>query len=163
MSSNARWVAFVDDLDSVRIWDVQAARLRECSGPRMLFGWHALAFRSERELVYVARSGNAVVWDVIDDRLVRMIGRPGEFESCHIAVSRDGRRLAAEATPSSVAIVDLEGGELLYTFREERCPISSLALSPDTHRLAVGLADGGLVVWDLHQVDQQVAKHGLKP
>ncbi len=162
MSPDARWVAFNNE-DSVAIWDVQTARLRACSGPKMLLQWHALTFRSDRELVYIAGSGAAVVWDVVADRLVKMIGQPGEFQSFHIAVSRDGRRLAAEATPTAVAIADLERGEVLYTFRQERSPIWSLALSPDAHRLAVGLSDGGLVVWDLHQVDQQLAKNGLKP
>ena len=97
------------------------------------------------------------------DRVVKTIGQPGEFQSYHIAVSRDGRRLAAEATPSSVAIVDLERGEVLYTLREERSPIWSLAMSADAHRLAVGLSDGGMVVWDLHQMDQELVKHGLTP
>ncbi len=162
MSPDGRWLAF-NDAHSVGIWDVQAARSRACSGPELLFYWQALAFRSDRELVYVAQSGAAVVWDVVANRLVKTIGQPGAFQSYHVAVSGDGRTLAAEATPSSVAIADLERGEILYTLRAERSPIWSLALSPDAHRLALGLSDGGLVVWDLHQLNHELVKHGLTP
>ncbi len=86
---------------------------------------------------------------------------PGTFEGFHIAVSPDGRWLAAEATPSSVAIVDLERGEIVFTFREERSPIWSLAWSPDARRLAVGLSDGGLVVWDFERVRALLAESGI--
>ena len=41
------------------------------------------------------------------------------------------------------------GGEIAWTFREERGPVWSLAFSPDGRRLAVGLSDGGLAVWNL--------------
>ena len=63
-------------------------------------------------------------------------------------MSPDGRWLAAEATPSSVAVVDLERGSIAFTFREERSPVWSLARSRDARRLAVDLSDGGLVAWD---------------
>jgi WD40 repeat protein len=100
-------------------------------------------------------------WDVVADRRVRAIGRPGTFEAKYISVSPDGRRLAACRTPSSVAVVDLEQGEIAFTFREETSPVWSLAWSPDARRLAIGLSDGGLCVWDLHEVQSQLDKLGL--
>jgi WD40 repeat protein len=140
---------------------MDTSRGRPFSGPELLIGWHALAFRSDRELVYVTKDGTAVVWDVVADRRVRSIGRPGTFESNFIAVSPGGRWLAAEATPSSVAVADLERGEVAFAFREERSPIWSLAWSRDARRLAVGLSDGGLVVWDLDEVRTRLAAIGL--
>jgi hypothetical protein len=85
---------------------------------------------------------------VVADRRIRAIGGPGTFESLPVAVSPDGRWLAAEATPSSVAVVDLERGSIAFTFREERSPVWSLARSRDARRLAVDLSDGGLVAWN---------------
>ncbi len=152
LSPDGTRAAYVDSDYGIKLWDVAQDRELPFSGPRLLFGWHSLAFCSPRELVYITSDRVAVVWDVIADRLIRTIGQPGTFEGFHIAVSPDGRWLAAEATPSSVAIVDLDLGEVVFTFREEKSPIWSLAWSPDARRLAVGLSDGGLVLWDLEQV-----------
>jgi eukaryotic-like serine/threonine-protein kinase len=145
----------------VKVWDMARAHGLEFSGPRLLLGWHGLAFRPRGDLVYISSDGVAIVWDVRANRLTRTIGRPETFQGFHIAVSRDGRWLAAEATPSSVAIVDLELGEVVFTFREERSPIWSLAWAHDARRLAVGLSDGGLVVWDLERVRALLAASGI--
>jgi hypothetical protein len=91
--------------------------------------------------------------------------------SVHLFDRSSGREKARSQGPSWVMALtfDMAGRRLIAghadgTIRvEERSPIWSLAWSPDARRLAVGLSDGGLVVWDLHQVEEQLAKHGLKP
>ena len=65
------------------------------------------------------------------------------------------------STPSSVGIVDLESGEFLFSFRSETSPIWSLAWSSDGLKLALGLSDGGLVVWDLNRVNELLDPAGL--
>jgi serine/threonine protein kinase/WD40 repeat protein len=152
MSPDCRLAAYIHNERLVRIQDLATLQSVPFSGPQTLYGWHSLAFRSPNELVYISADRVAVVWDVRANQLARTIGQRGVFDGFHIAVSRDGRWLAAEATPSSVAVVDLERGEVVYTFREERSPIWSLAWSPDSRRLAVGLSDGGVVLWDLERV-----------
>jgi len=82
---------------------------------------------------------------------VKTIGAPGTFGPC-IAVSADARWAAAARTAERVALVDLERGEITWNFRGERSPVWSLAFSPDGRRLAVGLSDGGLAVWNLDRV-----------
>jgi len=161
LSHDSELVAYIDSDVNVKVWDVATARGLAFSGPQALRGWHSLAFRSSQDLVYISSDGVAVVWDVTANRLVRTIGQPGAFEGFHIAVSPDGRWLAAEATPSSVAVVDLDRGEVIFTFRDERSPIWSLAWSPDARRLAVGLSDGGLVIWDLERVRALLAESGI--
>ena len=160
-SPDCRLAAFIDAEVNVRVWDLLTARGLAFNGPRALFGWHSLAFRSPRELVYIASDGVAVVWDVTENRLIRTIGRPGTFEGFHIAVSPDGRWLAAETTPTSAAVVDLDRGEIVLAFRDERSPIWSLAWSPDARRLSVGLSDGGLVLWDLERVRTVLLESGI--
>jgi serine/threonine protein kinase/WD40 repeat protein len=161
LSPDASLVAHVEGGTAIRVRDLAKDRPLPYSGPSLMFGWHALAFRSDRELVFIAGDGTAVVWDVVANRLVRTIGAPGQFEAYHSAVSGDGRWLAAQDTPTAVAVVDLQRGEIAFTFREERSPIWSLAWSPDARRLAVGLSDGGLVVWDLERVRTQLKAIGL--
>lgn len=145
----------------MKVWDFARKQELAFSGPELRLGWHGLAFRSPTELVYISRDGVAMIWDVVADRQVRTIGRAGTFEGFHVAASPDGRWLAAEATPASAAVVDLERGEVTFLFREERCPIWSLAWSPDARRLALGLSDGGLIVWDLDLVRTRLVEVGL--
>ena len=52
-------------------------------------------------------------------------------------------------------------GSVAFTFREERSSIWSLAWGRDARRLAVGLSDGGLVVWDLDEVRTRLTTIGL--
>jgi WD40 repeat protein len=161
LSPDGTLAAFAEYGNRVRVWDIAARRDRPVSSAELRNGWHALAFRSPGELVFIARDGVATVWDIAANRPARTIGRAGAFEGFHIAVSPDGRWLAAEPTPSSVAIVDLERGAVVLNFREERSPIWSFAWSPDARRLAVGLSDGGIVIWDLARVRLRLAEVGL--
>jgi WD40 repeat protein len=50
---------------------------------------------------------------------------------------------------------------LVFGLREERSPVWSHAWSPDERRLALGLADGGLCVWDLQVVLSRLDELGL--
>jgi WD40 repeat protein/tRNA A-37 threonylcarbamoyl transferase component Bud32 len=152
LSRDGRFAAFVELAQRIRIVDVQTGRAVPFSGPDLLYGFGSLAFRPGNELVFVAASGALEVWDVPGNRRVETIGAPGTFRSFHVAVSADGRWAAAERTPERVALVDLEQGEITWNFRGERSPVWSLAFSPDGRRLAVGLSDGGLAVWNLDRV-----------
>ncbi|HVS38820.1 MAG TPA: protein kinase [Gemmataceae bacterium] len=152
LSRDGRYAAFVESDHRIRILEVQTGRAVPYSGPGLLFGWHGLAFRSANELVFVAADSTLEVWDVPGDRHVKTIGASGAFRGGAIAVSADGRWAAAERTSERVALIDLEQGEIAWTFREERGSVWSLAFSPDGRRLAVGLSDGGLAVWKLDRV-----------
>ena len=75
--------------------------------------------------------------------------------------SSDLHWFAGESTPASVALWDLRQGELAFSLREERSPVWSHAWSPDERRLAIGLSDGGLCIWDLHEVQSRLDELGL--
>jgi WD40 repeat protein len=65
------------------------------------------------------------------------------------------RRWVATCSPASeVLLCDLQDGGETLTLPGEGCDIWGLAWSPDGSHLAVGLSDGGLMVWDLRQVRQ---------
>jgi WD40 repeat protein len=162
LSPDGRFAAYIVNNRQIRVWDLSRGRDVPFAGPTAMMGWHGLAFRSARELVYIGASGMAETWDVASGRKVRSVGAAGTFQSFHIAVSPDGRWLAAEATPWSVAVADLERGEVAFTFRAERSPVWSLGWSPDARRLAVGLSDGGLAIWDLREVRRLLAEQRLE-
>jgi WD40 repeat protein len=55
----------------------------------------------------------------------------------------------------------METREEILALTPEESDIWGLAWSPNGTRLAVGLSDGGLAVWDLDQVRSRLAEFGL--
>ena len=48
-------------------------------------------------------------------------------------------------------------GSQVFSFPQESGPIWSVALSPDGERVAIGLADGGLVIWNVPRIQANSA------
>ena len=57
--------------------------------------------------------------------------------------------------------VEFQTGSQVFSLPQESGPIWSLAWSPDGERLAVGLADGGLAIWNVRRIQAQLAQIGL--
>ena len=62
----------------------------------------------------------------------------------------------------AVDLWDPATGKLLYTLPEEPGSIWWLAWSPDSQRLAVTRANGDIAVWNLKEVEAQLAQLGLQ-
>ncbi|MCH7726155.1 MAG: hypothetical protein IH991_06710, partial [Planctomycetes bacterium] len=69
--------------------------------------------------------------------------------------------LAADATAEALTIIDISAKRTLFTLSSERSPIKSVAWSPDGKRVALGLSDGGVVIWNLESVREQLTDIGL--
>jgi WD40 repeat protein len=163
ISPDSELAAFVQDKKTVSVYDLEKKRVTPLSQARLLLGWHNLAFRPHsRQLAFISDQGTCDVWDLSRVALAFRLGEAGTFESFHMAISPGGRWLVAEPTPPVAAVWDLRRRALAFTLREERGPIWSFAWSPDDRRLAVGLADGGLVVWDLNELRARLAEAGLE-
>jgi WD40 repeat protein len=52
-------------------------------------------------------------------------------------------------------------GSQVFSLPQESGPIWSLAWSPDGERLAVGLSDGGLEIWNVARIQAELAGIGL--
>ena len=68
-------------------------------------------------------------------------------------------------TPSGLGVElrDTLTGALIYALPEQAGTVWWLAWSPDSTRLAVTRANGEIAVWNLKDVDAQLAQLGLKP
>src|SRR5262249_15283665 len=77
----------------------------------------------------------------------------------HPALDRGGRWVATPSPSWEVVLHDVRAD---LTRPTEGSEIWSLAWAPDGTRLAVGLSDGGLAVWDLEQVRVRLAEFGLE-
>ncbi len=165
VSPDNRWAAFVFHEDSVRLWDLKNRRPVNTmpQRPLLLHGTHNLAFLPDsKHLIFVGKNGKPQVWNIQTGTCAYEIAYTRPFQSFHNAVSRDGRWFAGDATAESLTIIDLMSRRELFTLDGERYPIKSIAWSPDGQRLALGLANGDLVIWELASVQQQLTEIGLE-
>jgi WD40 repeat protein len=126
-------------------------------------GWHGLAFYPDgQRLAFVSNTGAAEIWDVASDKRLFQLGDKNRFHAPHIALNKDGTRFAGLLQSDVVSIWNTSDRKMLYSFRPEQSEVWSLAWSPEGDRLAVGLSDGGLVVWDLPAIETELARIGLK-
>jgi WD40 repeat protein len=81
-----------------------------------------------------------------------------------LCLSPDGSRLAISSeSERGVDIWDLKTGTRLYSLPDESGTVYWLAWSQDSGRVAVARDNGKIAVWDLHTVDQILARLGLNP
>lgn len=95
------------------------------------------------------------LWDAESRRLVRdydlqaSLLLPARLDLLRIALSPDGSLLAlTDPAVSSVAVVDVESGEVLHSLGEQAGPVARVAFSPDGTLLATASLDGGVRVHD---------------
>jgi WD40 repeat protein len=162
VSPDQRWIAWVRDGKDIALWDIQDSQARELNTPAMNQGWHGLAFYPDGRLTFVSHTLAVEIWDVEGKRPSSQLGAADQFHAPHIALSKDGSRFAGLLQPDVVSVWSTSDRKMLYSFRPEQSDIWSLAWSHDGNRLAVGLADGGLVVWDLPTIQTELARIGLE-
>jgi serine/threonine protein kinase/WD40 repeat protein/tetratricopeptide (TPR) repeat protein len=78
-----------------------------------------------------------------------------------VAVSADGRWAAVGGAGQGVTVAELASGREVLALPPEGADVWGLAWAPDGARLAVGLSDGGVAVWDLEQVRARLAEFGF--
>jgi serine/threonine protein kinase/WD40 repeat protein len=106
-------------------------------------------------LTYLTPKGTLGLWD-----WRRNVDRQTTARNVfQLAVS--GGRAATSNAAHALVVVDLETAREVVTLPPESSDVWGLAWSPDGTRVAVGLADGGLAVWDLEQVRAALAEFGI--
>jgi WD40 repeat protein len=158
-SPDSRLLAWADDWNNVRIWDVEAEKSLPIQA-KMHYGWHGFAF-VEGGLAFVAPDLSVEVWDIRRGVKQFNLGGPGEFQAPHIAASPKGDYLVGLRKSDSVALWDVRQRKRLFVFRPERNEVWSLAFDPTGSLLAVGLSDGGIAVWDMKVINQALQQLDL--
>ena len=122
-------------------------------GRRCEHGWHNLAFYPDSDhLTFSTARGMLEIWDTRTARRVSSFAGKG----VQIAASPDGRwlmdaKLTLWSSQTGTRVFSLPQGGLT----------GAVALSPDGEHLAVGQADGGLVIWSVPKIQAQLARIGL--
>jgi WD40 repeat protein/tRNA A-37 threonylcarbamoyl transferase component Bud32 len=163
LSANANWMVWVEDDATLQAWDIANNRLHPLHAPAMRQGWHGLAFLPDGEsIIYVNKLGVVEVWNVKQDCHTGSLGSSGTFSAPQIALSPDGKWLAAIIEQNTVSIWHIPTKEHVYSIRPEPSTVWSLAWDSTGEQLAVGQSDGGLAVWNLSKIEEKLAQYGLQ-
>jgi WD40 repeat protein len=109
-----------------------------------------------RRLTYVTADRRLGVWDWHAAK-VMAIG-PKAYQ---LALDPAGRWAATSSDTQGVLVFDVAAVREMLTLPPEGPDVWAVAWSPDATRLAVGLSDGGVAIWDLEQVRASLAEFGL--
>jgi WD40 repeat protein len=120
-------------------------------------------------LAYVTKDREVTLLEPSTGRVIRNFPTrtPGEVTQStvkNMRVSPDESRLAmASVSGLSVELWNPATGKLMYSLPEELGTIWWLAWSPDSQKLAVSRANGEIAIWNLKEVEAQLAQLGLQP
>jgi WD40 repeat protein len=112
---------------------------------------------SGRLLTFVTPGGTLGRWDW--EHNASMPAPP--LPAFQWALSPGGRWAATPGPDNGVVVYDLDAGARVLALPPEESDVWSVAWSPDGQRLALGLSDGGITVWDLGQVCDRLADFGI--
>jgi serine/threonine protein kinase/WD40 repeat protein len=110
-----------------------------------------------RRLTFVDRMGNLGMLDWPVARASLSDGPP-VFQ---VALDGSGRWVATASAAHELRIYDASAGREILALPAEGAAVWALAWSPDATRIAVGLSDGSLAIWDLEQIRARLAEFGI--
>jgi hypothetical protein len=148
----------IDVAGHLGLWEA-APRLREFTtghgGPVT-----GVAFRPDGSTLVSAGSGPSLaVWDWTTARRVRSFASLSPA-TC-LAVSADGRRAVTGHEDATVAVWNLESGDLLRVLKGHPEKLRGVALSPDGTKALSGDAGRTVLVWDL-EAGRELRRWGEK-
>jgi WD40 repeat protein/serine/threonine protein kinase len=168
-SSDSQLLAWVDGSYTVQLWDLMSSRERSFPPVRVATTVLGIAFHPHRkQLIFVAATGVPEAWDTATGQRAYSFaeeqskgrGGIGAGLAGTLALSSDGAWLAT-SNSRSVTIWDTVNRTCLLKLPEEQDVVKCLAWSTDRKLLAVGCADGGLVIWNLVEIKAQLDEIGL--
>jgi WD40 repeat protein len=156
---NSRYVAEARS-GGVRLWDVHDRK--SITVPLNLHKrWGGIAFHPDNHLLGLTTADLIEAWNCDTAQVDYKLAGLGTYKGTHIEVSPDGKHLATNAPSNALLLFDLAHPEYLFEVGQESPAIWDLDWSPDGHRVALGLSDGGVVMWDLGAVRKQLEELGL--
>jgi serine/threonine protein kinase/WD40 repeat protein/Flp pilus assembly protein TadD len=157
ISPDSKLLAWADHEFWLCLWDLANRREIRFLGPPLEYGWRNVAFSPDGDHVTFCTGEKMIeTWDTRRAGRVWTLGHGIGL----VTASPNGRWLAARTEPSTVTLWNSQTRSRVFTLPPES-QLWSFALSPDGERLAVGLGDGGLAIWNVPKVQEQLAKIGL--
>jgi WD40 repeat protein/serine/threonine protein kinase len=162
-SPDGRHLATASNDWTVKVWEWDASRLRQCQEPTRTLpvralGWrNRVAFSPDNRCLATGGTEHAVqIWDIAkaEQEPKTLRGHTGDVFA--VAFSPDGRWLASAGEDTTVRLWDATSGEPQHKLRGHTGWVNSLAFSHDSQRLVSGSRDHTVKVWDLNR---QEGKH----
>jgi eukaryotic-like serine/threonine-protein kinase len=152
-------LVFLDEEGRLYAYDLARAVGPRPLGPKARVQLRSLHFDSAgTRLTFVHPDGTLGTWDWRNGEAARTARRP----ALHLALSAGGRWAATPGASGAVFVHDLDEHTDLLRLPPEGGDVWGLAWSGDGRRLALGLSDGGLAVWDLGEVRARLAEFGIE-
>jgi WD40 repeat protein len=156
-------VAGIGRDDTIKIWDPVTGQLvRSLTGRNS--GQSIGLSRDGTRLVSDSSSSTLSVWNVAQSEAQRTITVPREsrFVPDRVALSSDGKLIAAGGRDNAIKLWDAGTGRELFTLTGHRKSIRELAFSPDNKLLASGSQDADIKIWSVAtgQEVQTLTAHG---
>jgi len=109
-----------------------------------------------------SRVGEVLLWNVVDQKLVRRIADPHSDTVQALAFSRDGQTLVTAGADKFVKTFDVATGELQQTFEGHTDQVLGVSMKADGTLIASASADLGVKIWDRTSGEQRrtITGHG---
>lgn len=141
---------------TIRIWEpADASTMRIFPGMPGFPSLPSIAMSEDNQYLVAALSGldpavagRVRIWDVASGIEVRSLTGPTQAVTV-VALSRDGRFLAAGSRDRSIFVWNMADGTVAHTLTGHDGAITSLAFSPDGTLLASGSEDKTVQVWKM--------------
>jgi WD40 repeat protein/tRNA A-37 threonylcarbamoyl transferase component Bud32 len=150
---DSKQLASIDLAGAVWLWDLERGGAGELLCPpeqgKVEWAWtRGLVWCPDGRHVLVDGRDKIQLWDLVGRRVVRTFSGPG-YDCTSLAVSRDGRQMAAAGYDKPIHLWDLAGGRLLHTLAGHASGGGAVAFGPDGRVLATGTYRGDTVrLWD---------------
>lgn len=152
----------------VLLWDLVAGKLARRIGAGQLNGRiGAVAFLDKGKQLAVGegepgKPGAVKVFDAAAGKLLASLAQPTEAVQC-LAVSPDGKYLAAGGAYTDVHVWTTKDRKLATTIKGHEGPVTDLCYSPNGKQLATGGMDRMVYVWNVGKWDQAVRLRHREP
>jgi WD40 repeat protein/uncharacterized caspase-like protein len=137
--------------DTLKIWDPVTGQLaRSLTGRH--YAAHSIALNHAGDKLVSGSSGNSVgLWDVSRAEPLRKFAETVDrtFVPDHVALSSDGRLLAAGGRNDMIKIWEVDSGRQLLTLKGHKRGIWDLAFSPNGEILASCAQDTTIKLWSV--------------
>lgn len=150
-SDQAKWLA-IADANSLRVWNLKMQPPGQ--GAALAIGNCArLRFSSDERLLAAAMGPIAtelkvLVWEVASGKELARF-QPHRDDVSGLEFSPDGTVLATVSYDNTCKVFDLHQRKQIKTLPGQLLAFHSVSFSPDGQRLAAGMGDGGIIIWDV--------------
>lgn len=159
---SGQFQVYVDRSSKIYVIDIADHKLSVLAGAHSRLAMPAVSFAAGgKELHFSEAGGTIATMDWSTRKLQPLRKTRFTHSGSGFVVTPDGRWAAIRKESNRIAIYDLLNDRFEYMLPPERSDMWTLDWSPDGTKLAYGMTDGTIAVWDLRAVRRELAEFGV--